>query len=286
MLLSMTGYGTTKVSIGTTDYTLQIRTLNSKSLDLVIKLPSSLRNQEATIREYCQTKLERGKVEVMILLEKKKNNTSLSEEYLVQQYKELERIVHTHQLDIKLLKTVLQLPFPTDTNVQEELQPEEWQIVWQAFQDTVEQVQVFRNQEGQSLYNYLLNCNTQLSTLLETVKLADKNRLVLIKEKLQQALQKLTLDHDNNRLEQEMIFYVEKLDIQEEIHRLTQHISFFTKTLQEGKAIGKKLGFISQEMGREVNTIGSKANDYGIQHLVVAMKEEVEKIKEQAFNVL
>jgi uncharacterized protein (TIGR00255 family) len=290
---SMTGYGksTTQTEIGL--LTTEIKCLNGKINDLSLRLPQPLHAKENDLRTLLTTEILRGKASVTITIETNNNtnntpliNTALATEYYHQ------ATALAHSLGIKpsknLLNTVLQMPHITHTATTEPT-PELWQATKNCVQNALLNFNEFRTTEGSKLAEELQNYIQTILAFLDKIIAEDPQRITQIKEKLQKNLQENTtkiLQIDQNRLEQELIFYIEKLDITEEKIRLQQHCTYFTHTLQNELHNGKKLGFIAQEINREINTIGSKANNAHIQQWVVEMKNELEKIKEQTLNLL
>ncbi len=290
MIRSMTGYGIAEQTFHTKKITVEIKTLNSKQIDLQVKLPNELRAAELDLRNQIGAKLLRGKIDAMITV----TDTDLTQTYHIDQevvkaYKEQIEAV-SRQLGIAPAEDMAALLFrmPGIFNVPAESYDEAFIA---KVSETVEQalttVDNFRIQEGQTLKKDLLHRVELILGLLEQVEPYEKSRHEVIKQRLTKNLTELTTagQYDENRFEQELIYYLEKLDITEEKVRLRQHCNYFNESCDEDQA-GKKLGFIAQEMGREINTLGSKANEVNIQKLVVKMKDELEKIKEQVCNIL
>ena len=290
MIRSMTGYGIAEQTFHTKKITVEIKTLNSKQIDLQVKLPNELRAAELDLRNQIGAKLLRGKIDAMITV----TDTDLTQTYHIDQevvkaYKEQIEAV-SRQLGIAPAEDMAALLFrmPGIFNVPAESYDEAFIA---KVSETVEQalttVDNFRIQEGQTLKKDLLHRVELILGLLEQVEPYEKSRHEVIKQRITKNLTELTTagQYDENRFEQELIYYLEKLDITEEKVRLRQHCNYFNESCDEDQA-GKKLGFIAQEMGREINTLGSKANEVNIQKLVVKMKDELEKIKEQVCNIL
>ena len=290
MIRSMTGYGIAEQTFHTKKITVEIKTLNSKQIDLQVKLPNELRAAELDLRNQIGAKLLRGKIDAMITV----TDTDLTQTYHIDQevvkaYKEQIEAV-SRQLGIAPAEDMAALLFrmPGIFNVPAESYDEAFIA---KVSETVEQalttVDNFRIQEGQTLKKDLLHRVELILGLLEQVEPYEKSCHEVIKQRLTKNLTELTTagQYDENRFEQELIYYLEKLDITEEKVRLRQHCNYFNESCDEDQA-GKKLGFIAQEMGREINTLGSKANEVNIQKLVVKMKDELEKIKEQVCNIL
>ena len=290
MIRSMTGYGIAEQTYNTKKITVEIKTLNSKQLDLAIKLPNELRFAELDFRNQIGTKLQRGKVDAVITIA----DTDLSQAYhidhdIVKAYKEQIESISV-QLGITPASDMAMLLFrmPGIFNVPAENYDEAFvAIVSATIDQALNAVDGFRIQEGQTLKKDLLHRVELILGLLEQVEPYEKSRHEVIKQRLTKNLAELTTSgqYDENRFEQELIYYLEKLDITEEKVRLRQHCNYFNESCDDDQA-GKKLGFIAQEMGREINTLGSKANEVNIQKLVVSMKDELEKIKEQVCNIL
>ncbi len=291
MIKSMTGYGLASADLENAKFTVEIKSLNSKFLELSLKLPKLFADKEFFLRTECSKQLERGKVNVSFTIESNNPvssgasiNTALLKHYFEQVQ---QTATELGVQDDKLFSSVLSLP-DVIQYTEEGSSEDEWKAAFQTFNQAVEQFQKFRQDEGNILEKDLqLRISNILNGLKEVEKL-EPNRLPVVRERISQYLDE-AVGRDNidqNRLEQELVYYIEKFDIQEEKIRLKAHCDYFIQTLKEKDANGKKLGFISQEIGREINTMGSKANDAQIQQAVVLMKEELEKIKEQLLNVL
>ena len=290
MIRSMTGYGIAEQTYLSKKITVEIKTLNSKQLDLQVKLPNELRAAELDLRNQIGAKLQRGKIDVLVTI----TDTDLTQSYhidqdIVKAYKDqIESI--SKQLGFAPANDLAQLLFrmPGIFNVPAQSYDEVFIAkVSETLDQALNTVDGFRIQEGQTLKKDLLHRVELILGLLEQVEPYEKNRHEVIKQRLTKSLSELTTagQYDENRFEQELIYYLEKLDITEEKVRLRQHCNYFNESCDEDQA-GKKLGFIAQEMGREINTLGSKANEVNIQKLVVKMKDELEKIKEQVCNIL
>lgn len=290
MIRSMTGYGIAEQTYKSKKITVEVKTLNSKQLDLVVKLPNELRFAELDFRNQIGAKLQRGKVDVLVTV----TDTDLTQTYhidqnIVKAYKEQIEAVSS-QLGIAPANDLATLLFrmPGIFNVPTENFDEAFVAkVGETLNQALNTVDGFRIQEGQTLKKDLLHRVELILNLLEQVEPYEKSRHEVIKQRLTKNLAELTTtgQYDENRFEQELIYYLEKLDITEEKVRLRQHCNYFNESCDDDQA-GKKLGFIAQEMGREINTLGSKANEVNIQKLVVQMKDELEKIKEQVCNIL
>ena len=281
----MTGFGKCETQFANKKITIELRTLNSKNIDLNIRTPHCYRELEAEFRKGINAKLLRGKVDVNIFVDHSgvESATVLNKE-VIKAY--LTQLSDIHQGDTtELLKMAVRLPDALKTE-KEAIGEEETKAVLSLFDTAIEKVNQHRVKEGEALEKDFVYRLTQLSDLLEKVIALDPERKERVNEKLNTALTQLEVSIDRNRYEQELIYYLEKYDITEEKVRLANHIDYFKEIMGQNQANGKKLGFIAQEMGREINTIGSKANHAGLQKIVVQMKDELEKIKEQLLNVL
>ena len=285
MIQSMTGFGKTIVQLPNKKVTIEIKSLNSKNLDVNSRIPSLYREKEGDVRRLLAKKLERGKIDFSIFLEQteeeQSNKINLG---LVQNYIEQLKTINQGKED-DYLSIAMRLPDVLKTE-REELDEAEWESLTVSIEETVDKLVDFRLEEGKYLAKDLLFRIESIEDLLKKVMAEDESRLNLVRERLQKVLAELQITVDENRFEQEMIYYLEKLDITEEQIRLTNHLDYFKKEMNSHISNGKKLGFISQEIGREINTIGSKANYAPMQNLVVQMKDELEKIKEQLLNIL
>ena len=292
MIQSMTGYGKATVELNDKKVNIEIKSLNSKALDLSTRLAPLYREKEMEIRNEIARRLERGKVDFNLWTDKKDAAamaTPINSELLVSYYKQ-----------VKDIHTLTGIPEPEDwfatlmrmpdvlTRVEStELSEEEWAAVYAGIEEAMAQLEAFRAQEGEALEKKFREKITNISRLLAEVEPFEKERVSKIRERIVESLEKVAgTDYDKNRLEQELIYYIEKLDINEEKQRLANHLNYFLETLGNGKEQGKKLGFIAQEMGREINTLGSKSNHAQMQNIVVQMKDELEQIKEQVLNVM
>lgn len=288
MIQSMTGFGKTSIQVEGKSVNVEIRTLNSKQLDLTVRLAPLFREKENDVRNYVSRELQRGKIEVSIYIEKMEKpqvevDTELAKAYY-QKLVLLSREVE-NPIDSDIFCQVLRLP-DVITSSREELTDTLWDAVQNALEETCAKVVAFRQEEGSHLAKDFAKRIQLINDMVEEITPYEQNRIVAIRNKFESSLSELPVQYDENRLEQEIIFYLEKLDITEEKVRLKKHCSYFMDTMNEAQSQGKKLGFIVQEIGREVNTTGSKANDFNIQQIVVKMKDEVEKLKEQLANVL
>ena len=291
MIQSMTGYGKATSLFEEKKIKVEIKSLNSKALDLSIRIAPLYREKEMEIRNLLAKTLERGKIDVNIWIEKDVTetatpiNTSLIENY----YNQIKAISEQIQIPLPAdwFSTLLRMPdVLTRVDIQE-LGEEEWNVVSQTISKALNQLIDFRKQEGLALEKKFTEKLDNIERLLHSIEPYEKERITKIRERITDALEKtLSIDYDKNRLEQELIYYIEKLDINEEKQRLANHLKYFRETMTNGHGQGKKLGFIAQEMGREINTTGSKSNHAEMQNIVVQMKDELEQIKEQVLNVM
>lgn len=289
MIKSMTGYGKAVGEYEGRKITVEIKSLNSKQLDLLTRLPAVYKEKEMQLRNELSLLIERGKVEFSVLVENvgtesvQKLNVKAAECY----YKQLCELAQTLGVDqpTDWFTTLLRIPdvFKTET---QELSEDEWTVVRATTDLAIKSFNEFRIQEGESLAKMFCQKLENIGSLLEEVECYETARVEKIKTRLRENLESLTVDYDKSRFEQELIFYIEKLDISEEKVRLRNHLKYFEETMTQSTSNGKKLGFIAQEMGREINTLGSKSNHAEMQILVVRMKDELEQIKEQVLNVL
>ncbi len=291
MLKSMTGYGIAVFDSGNTKYTVEIKSLNSKFLELGLRIPKSFSEKEFQLRNECNKQIERGKVNLSINVEKADSTVKAAgiDKDLLKHYFEQLKAVSAELNEPVANLFQLALGLPEVIKYEEEtVSEDEWKIVEKTFQQALADFQRFRSDEGNVLEQDIKYRIGIIQQNLELVEIEEPKRVTVIRERLNQFLADAVGREgiDQNRFEQELIYYIDKLDITEEKIRLKTHCNYFLETLKNADANGKKLGFISQEIGREVNTIGSKANDANIQKLVVGMKEELEKIKEQLLNVL
>ncbi|MFC2701140.1 YicC/YloC family endoribonuclease [Segatella oris] len=292
MIQSMTGYGKAVVTFKEKKINVEIKSLNSKALDLSTRIAPLYREKEMEIRQIVAKSLERGKVDFAIWIEKDAVvdaapiNTALVENY----YKQIKAI--SAQTGIPeptdWYATLLSLPDVTTKTDTEELTDEEWTVASQVIGQAIDALVAFRKQEGAALQQKFNEKVDNIEHLLSQIEPYEKSRIEKIRQNIIKGLEQIpSADYDKNRLEQELIYYIEKLDISEEKQRLTNHLKYFRETMnEEGHGVGKKLGFIAQEMGREINTTGSKSNQAEMQNIVVKMKDELEQIKEQVLNAL
>lgn len=285
MIQSMTGYGKHTVQLPTKKITAEIKSLNSKSLDLNARIPYNYREKELVLRELISKSLERGKVDFNLNIESIGENTTTEiNENIVNQYiKQLAKVVDGDP--IELLKMAVRMPDALKTE-RDEVDVSEFEAIVNAVKKALDEINKYRSDEGAVLENDFIYRVDNISDLLDQVVSLDPERIAGVKERLRKGIADLKERVDENRFEQELIYYLEKYDITEEKVRLQNHLDYFSESLKSHDSNGKKLGFITQEIGREINTIGSKANYAPMQQLVVQMKDELEKIKEQALNVL
>ena len=291
MIKSMTGYGKAELELPSKRITIEIKSLNSKQLDINTRLPGIYKEKDIEIRKLIAEKLVRGKVEFNLFCEHLAGDTNNKiNQQVVKTYIDQLKDVYFDaglQLTDRVVQTALRLPDTVKVEI-EQLDAEEWEQIRNQISHAIEQLDTFRVQEGTALYADLESNIREIVNLKEQVPEFEKLRIEKIKERLQENLKNLSGDIkvDENRFEQELIYYLEKLDINEEEVRLQNHCNYFIETMNETSSSGKKLGFISQEIGREINTMGSKAYHADIQKLVILMKDKLEKIKEQILNVL
>lgn len=285
MIQSMTGFGKASMQLSTKKITVEIKSLNSKGLDLSVRMPSSFREMELKLRNQVAQKLERGKVDFSLFIEvtgeetSSKINIPIIKAYMAQ----MKELVDGDETE--LLKMAVRMPDALKTE-RDEIDENEWKSIQEVIDQALENIHKFRITEGIALEKeFLVRISNILNLMNETVAL-DGERIENVKKRLRTAIDELVVNVDENRFEQELIYYLEKMDITEEKVRLENHLNYFLETLAGTEANGRKLGFITQEIGREINTMGSKSNHAKMQKLVVQMKDELEKIKEQVLNIL
>jgi len=290
MIQSMTGFGKTVTELSTKKVTIEVKALNSKQFDLFARIPPIYREKEMEIRSVLSQKLERGKIEFIINIENigtdtdARINASAVESYK----KQIEEIADLLNIEKpkEWFPTLLRLPDAIKTEMAE-ANEDEWRQVFQAFNEAIRILCEFRIQEGEMLSRLFEQKIANISDLLKKIEPYEKERIEKMRSRITDNLHKITdIQIDSNRLEQEMIYYIERFDINEEKVRLANHLNYFLETLNSRQGQGKKLGFIAQEIGREINTLGSKSNHVEMQQIVVQMKDELEQIKEQLLNVL
>lgn len=288
----MTGFGKNIFQTNNKKIQIEIKSLNSKQLDTIIKLPSSYKEKEIEIRNLLAENLIRGKIEMNIteeLIKEEEFTNKINSSVVKSYFRQLKKIAD--ELEIKMednfFSSLVRLPDAIQNPIIQ-IDEKEWEDLKKSIKLAIEDLNIFRKQEGEALEKDIKNRIYQISSLSEDIEKYEKKRIDTIKERIKNNLSTFLGKEyiDENRFEQELIFYLEKLDITEEKVRLKNHCSYFLETINQKEANGKKLGFITQEIGREINTIGSKANDSNIQKNVILMKDELEKIKEQIFNIL
>ena len=292
MILSMTGYGKADVTFGNKKIHVEIKSLNSKSLDLSTRITPLYREKEIEIRRFIADRLLRGKVDFTLWTERTGGQaaSSLNADAVKGYVQQMQTISQSTGLPMPsdhLWEVLVRLPEATQSAEAEELTDEEWEAARTAIAQALTHLTEFRAQEGAALSIKFTACIESIRSLLGQIEPYEQGRVARIRQRLEDRLSELKgVDYDKNRLEQELIYYIEKLDISEEKQRLANHLDYFMATMQKGEGQGKKLGFIAQEMGREINTTGSKSNQAEMQNIVVRMKDELEQIKEQVLNVL
>lgn len=286
MIQSMTGFGKASLQLPSKKITVEVKSLNSKGLDLNVRMPSVYRELELGLRNEIAARLERGKVDFSVYVEMTGEQTSTKINVpIVKAYIQQMRGVIADADETELMKMAVRMPDALKTE-RDEIDENDWIEIQKVIQEALNNIAQFRVDEGKSLENeFQLRIGNIRQYMTEALAL-DPERMQAIKDRLQTAIEEMKVNVDENRFEQELIFYLEKLDITEEKVRLSTHLDYFLETIKGTDANGRKLGFITQEMGREINTMGSKANHAQMQKLVVMMKDELEKIKEQVLNVL
>ncbi len=281
----MTGYGKTVLQFSTKKITIELKSLNSKNLDINVRIPSYYREKELDVRKKLASELVRGKIDFLIYIENNGGESSSKINYnTVKEYmNQLRNIIDSDE--VELLKMAIRLPDSLKTE-REELDENEWAKIESSINETIEKINKYRSDEGKSLESDFVLRVSNIEKLLEKVEELDPKRIEQVKDKMKKAIAELEAKIDESRFEQELMYYIEKLDITEEKVRLKNHLEYFIKELNSTISNGKKLAFITQEIGREINTIGSKSNFADMQKVVVQMKDELEKIKEQGLNVL
>lgn len=281
----MTGYGKSLVQLESGNLTIEIKSLNSKNIDLNTRITNSVKSKELLIRKHLSDKLKRGKIEFLLYKDSTSNNKkSLLNSALINTYiDQLRDIVDGSA--VELLKIAVKMP---EAIISEEIEENDsdWPIIFKQIENAIESLIKYRKDEGLVLEKDFIMRIHKIEDLLSSINKIDPKRINHIRSKINLEIEKLNIDHDNNRFEQELIYYIEKIDITEEQVRLKNHLEYFLSSIKNSTSNGKKLAFIGQEIGREINTIGSKANNSEMQKLVIQMKDELEKIKEQLLNVL
>lgn len=286
MIQSMTGFGKATLQLPTKKITVEVKSLNSKGLDLSVRMPSVYREMELGLRTQLAQLLERGKIDFCVFIENTAEQTSTKVNVpIVKEYIRQLREVYEQADETELMKMAVRMPDALKTE-RDEIDEDDWQQIQVVINEGLKNIQAFRISEGVSLEKEFLHRIANIMTLMNETVALDSERITTVKTRLRAAIDELKVNIDDNRFEQELIFYLEKYDITEEKVRLENHLNYFIETIAGTEANGRKLGFITQEMGREINTMGSKSNHAQMQKLVVQMKDELEKIKEQVLNVL
>jgi len=282
----MTGYGKSVLQLPTKKITIELKSLNSKSLDMNVRMPSYYKEKELPLRRLIAKSIVRGKIDVSLFVEVtgEETSTKINEAVVKEYMKQLQGIAPDTSA-AKCLEMAMRLP-DTAKAERAEIDEDEWKTIEVNIKEAIANIVAYRNDEGKVLETDFLQRNENIRTLLEEVIAIDPERIAGVKERLQKGIADLKEKVDENRFEQELVYYIEKYDITEEKVRLSNHLDYFIASINSEDSNGKKLGFIAQEMGREINTIGSKSNYAPMQKLVVQMKDELEKIKEQLLNVL
>jgi uncharacterized protein (TIGR00255 family) len=291
MIKSMTGFGKAEFEVNNKKITLELKSLNSKQIDISVRIPSVYREKEIEIRREMAEKLVRGKIDLSIYVENhgSESNSKINESILISYYKHLKRIAESLGVtnDEGMLHSLLRLPDVVKTEY-ETFDEQEWLVIFGHLQKAIDEIEGFRISEGNALEADIISNTGKIRELLQQVTPYEHQRMEIIKNRLTESLGKLNLagGADENRFEQELVYYLDKMDMNEEKVRLENHCVFFLETISGEENNGKKLAFIAQEMGREINTLGSKAYESNIQRLVVQMKDYLERIKEQLLNVI
>lgn len=291
MLQSMTGYGKAVAETGGRKVIVEIKSLNSKAMDISTRIMSAYREKELDIRSRITAALERGKVDFSLYLDTQ-NTPQTSQNIDLEAFMNYQKMFNEVTLKTGLepedeFSLILRMPDVMSSSQPDEVSDEDWAAVSDAVDRAIAALVEYRKVEGAALEKKFREKISNISELLQSVAPYEKERVAKIKERIRTSLQEVIgKDYDENRFEQEMIYYIEKLDISEEKQRLANHLDYFIKTMEEGHGQGKKLGFIAQEMGREINTLGSKSNQAEMQNIVVRMKDELEQIKEQVLNAM
>ena len=286
MIQSMTGFGKATLQLPTKKITVEVKSLNSKGLDLKVRMPSLYREMELGLRNEIALKLERGKIDFSVYIENTAEQTSTKVNVpIVKAYIQQMKDIITTADETELMKMAIRMPDALKTE-RDEIDENDWAEIQKVITEALHNIATFRQDEGMSLEKEFQLRIGNIRQYMNDALVLDPERVQAIKDRLQTAISELKVNVDENRFEQELIYYLEKLDITEEKVRLTNHLDYFLETIKGTEANGRKLGFITQEMGREINTMGSKSNHAQMQKLVVMMKDELEKIKEQVLNVL
>lgn len=291
MVKSMTGYGKAECSIGRDKYIVEIRSVNGKSADISLKTPFIPREREMEVRQFIADSLVRGNIDLFVTLRRDAADEAQTVDgpVLLNYFNQIRAALRGSNLSIAdetILPALLRMPGVISQQKDEPMTDEQWEVLFNCIKEAVAQLDEFRRREGESLRRDILSQVDKIESYVTEVEKYEKERIDSVRDRIRSRIAELGFETDEGRLEQEMIYYIEKLDINEEKVRLRQHCRYFRETFDNDPAPGKKIGFIAQEMGREINTTGSKANHAEIQKWVVRMKDELEKIKEQALNVL
>jgi uncharacterized protein (TIGR00255 family) len=287
----MTGYGKAEFEAGNKKITIELKSLNSKQIDINTRIPMLYREKDLAIRKEISEKLIRGKIDFSLFIEDHgaESNSAINESVVINYFNQLSSIQKSLSLPVteQIMQSIMRLPDAVKT-VFTELDEKEWEAIFSQVQGVIQLVDQFRIQEGEALSRDIRNNIAEIQQLFKQIDPFEEQRIGNIKSRILESLNEININGnvDKNRFEQELIYYLEKLDINEEKVRLTNHCDYFLETLYSKGDVGKKLGFIAQEIGREINTIGSKANESQIQRIVVQMKDALEKVKEQLLNVL
>lgn len=286
----MTGFGKAVAELENRKVTVEVKSLNSKQLDLYVRMPNLYKEKEMEVRNLITRRLERGKVDFLIYVENIGIDTAnqINQNVIESYYKQIKETASNLGIDVPSdwFQVLMRMPEVLKYE-QNEADENEWRKVSEAINEAINQLLSFRKQEGKMLQSLFEEKTNNISNLLLDIEPYEKDRIEKVRTRITEALQKLEgVEYDKNRFEQELIYYIEKLDINEEKNRLSNHLRYFQETMNAGSGQGKKLGFICQEIGREVNTMGSKSNDAEMQQIVVRMKDELEQMKEQVLNVL
>jgi len=285
MIQSMTGYGKSVLQLSSKKISIEIKSLNSKNLDLNTRMPSYYKEKDIEVRKILAKALVRGKIDFSIQVEmtSEETQTAINKGVVATYIEQLKTI--TPGDEIRFLEIAMQLPDALKT-VREQFNTDEWVLILGGVSEAIQKIIQYRKDEAFALEADFKNRIEMIQTYLTEIEKLDKERLEQVRIRLKKAIEELKINIDENRFEQELIYYLEKLDVNEEKVRLSTHLDYFLTELSNEKSDGKKLGFIVQEIGREINTLGSKSNDASMQQVVVQMKNELEKIKEQVFNIL
>jgi uncharacterized protein (TIGR00255 family) len=289
MIQSMTGFGKAETEFRNRKITIEIKSLNGKQFDVNLRIPAIYKDKEMAVRNMLFQTIERGKVDFLVFIDTadKSLSSRFDQSAIENYYKEIKEIARNLTIDLPSdwFSVLLRLPEAIKTDVTE-VDENEWTVIEQTIREALNTFVEFRTQEGAMLEKLFISKINAISQLVQEIDVYETERIEKIKSRLRESLQKSEIKYDENRFEQELIYYIERLDINEEKSRLINHLNYFLETLNEGKNPGRKLGFIVQEIGREINTLGSKSNHAAMQKMVVQMKDELEQIKEQILNVL